>query len=140
MINIRIANQIDIPQLEELFYITRKQTFVNRPESEFHIGDYKKSTAEDQVWVAELQGVIAGFASIYPKENFIHNLFVGSLFQGQGVGKKLLQTAEEMLSFPITLKIAIDNPSAKGFYEHQGWRQISMHLNAIEPYWLYQKG
>lgn len=46
----------DIDALELLFQITRQETFTARRADEFSIGDYQKSVAEDEVWVAEKYG------------------------------------------------------------------------------------
>ena len=78
------------------------------PIDEFQIGDYQKSTADDEVWVAEEDGKIAGFLSIYPADNFIHNLFVHPDHQGRDIGGRLLQTAESKLAHPMTLKVGMD--------------------------------
>jgi ribosomal protein S18 acetylase RimI-like enzyme len=103
------------------------------------MGNYINSTQEDEVWIAENQHGIVGFFSIYPKDNFIHNLFVHPKSQGKGVGKALLDHAEQNLAKPMTLKVALNNANACGFYEHYGWHLISVHKNAPEPYWLYGK-
>lgn len=71
MINIRKPNIKDIDALEELFQLTHQHTFILRPVEEFKIGDYVKSTHEDEVWVAEEAGVIIGFVSVYISDNFI---------------------------------------------------------------------
>lgn len=139
MINFRKPNIEDIDALEELFQITRQHTFTSRPAEEFKIGDCVKSTQEDEVWVAEETGVIVGFVSIYTSDNFIHNLFVHPNSQGKGIGKQLLQVAEENLARPMTLKAAMDNPKSFSFYEKYGWHQVSIHEDADEPYILYGK-
>ena len=139
MINLRKSKIEDIEALENLFKLTRQDTFILRPAEEFKIGDYVKSTQEDEVWLAEEAGVILGFVSIYPPDNFIHHLFVHPARQGQGIGKQLLQIAEENLGRPMTLKAAIDNPRSFSFYEKYGWHQISIHEDLEEPYILYGK-
>lgn len=139
MLNLRKPNIKDIDALEELFQITRCHTFVLRAAEEFKIGDYAKSTQEDEVWVAEETGVIVGFVSIYVPDNFIHNLFVHQKSQGKRIGKQLLQVAEENLARPMTLKAAMDNPKSFSFYEKYGWYQVSVHEDVDEPYILYRK-
>ena len=61
MIKYRKAIIEDIDALEKLFQLTRQHTFVSRRLEEFKIGDYVKSTQEDEVWVAEEAGFIVGF-------------------------------------------------------------------------------
>lgn len=139
MTNFRKANIEDIDALEELFQLSRRHTFILRPAEEFKIGDYAKSTREDEVWVAEEAGVIVGFVSIFVLDNFIHNLFVHPEYQGKGIGKQLLQIAEKNLGKPMSLKAAIDNPKCFSFYEKHGWYQVSINAEAEEPYILYAK-
>lgn len=136
---IRPANTEDTKALEMLFMLTRQHTFANRNPGEFKIGDYQKSTAEDEVWVAEVNGIIVGFVSIYVADNFIHNLFVLPAFHARGFGVQLLQMAENHLLRPMTLKIAMDNLAACGFYEKYGWYEYSVHSDEPEPYLLYRK-
>ncbi len=139
MMVIRKATAKDTPALEVLFQVTRQSTFTLRPSDEFQIGDYQKSTAEDDVWVAEKSGEIVGCVSTYRFDNFIHNLFVHPKYQGQGTGSKLLKIAEQNLARPMTLKIAMDNLKVCGFYEKYGWYQASEHNDMDEPYVLYKK-
>jgi N-acetylglutamate synthase-like GNAT family acetyltransferase len=136
---IRKATKFDEKQLVELFFITRKATFVSRSHDLIQRSDYLESTAEDDVSVAEVDGLIVGFVSTYPKDNFIHNLFVHPNHQKKGVGSTLLAFAENILSKPMTLKIAMDNLSVCVFYEKHDWYKISEHLNEEEPYVLYGK-
>lgn len=114
---IRKATEFDESQLAELFFVTRKATFVSRSHNLIQPSDYLGSTSEDDVWVAEEEGLIVGFVSTYPKNNFIHNLFVHPIHQKKAVGSALLTFAENTLSKPMTLKIAMDNLSVCAFYE-----------------------
>lgn len=137
--NIRKPSIEDIESLEQLFRLTRQHTFVLRRPEEFKIGDYVKSTNEDEVWVADENAFIIGFVSIYVSDNFIHNLFVHPEHQRMGVGSKLLQIAEQNLGRPMTLKAAMDNPKSFSFYEKYGWHKVFIHQNIDEPYILYRK-
>ena len=136
---IRTPKQKDIPYLESLFQLTRQKTFEGRPKESFQIGDYKRSTVDDEVWVAEESSFIVGFISIYPPENFIHNLFIHPDYQKLGFGTNLLHKAESYLKHPMFLKIALDNLKASSFYIKHGWYQVSIHKDAEEPYALYRK-
>ncbi len=136
---IRKATEFDESQLADLFFVTRKATFLNRSHDLIQRSDYLESTAEEDVWVAEVESLIVGFVSTYPKNNFIHNLFVHPIHQKKGVGSALLTFAENTLSKPMTLKIAMDNLSVCDFYEKHDWYKISEHINEEEPYVLYVK-
>jgi predicted nuclease of restriction endonuclease-like (RecB) superfamily len=126
---IRKAEESDEKQLAELFFVTRKATFVSRSHDLIQRNDYLESTAEDDVSVAEADGLIVGFVSTYPKNNFIHNLFVHLNHQKKGVGSTLLAFAENRLSKPMTLKIAMDNLSVCDFYEKNKYYKIYEHIN-----------
>ena len=122
-----------------MFQFVRQNTFTSRPATEFLIGDYIKSTDEDEVWVAEDNGIILGFVSTYPSHNFLHNLFVLPDAQGKYIGTQLLRIAEDNLARPMTAKIAMDNLKVCSFYEKYGWSKVSIHEDAEEPYVLYEK-
>lgn len=135
---IREDTTSDIHRLEEIFLMTRQATFKNRSE-DFKIGDYLESTVDDEVWVGELDSIIIGFISVYSQDNFIHNLFVDQQYQAQGFGSKLLLFAEGHLSYPITLKIAMDNLTVCPFYEKYGYYKVAEFNKAPERYILYRK-
>lgn len=136
---IREAKNEDTDALEEIFQITRQKTFKLMASQNFNIGDYKKSTEGEKVLVAEENGNVTGFISLWLPDNFIHNLFVRPDCQGRGIGGQLLKKAEECLSPPMTLKVKIDNIKASFFYEKHGWKKISVHENEQEPYMLFRK-
>ena len=136
---IREANNEDTYALEEIFLITRQNTFIHTPSDNFKIGDYKKSTEGEEVWLSEENGNIIGFISLWLPDNFIHNLFVHPNCQGRGIGKELLIKAEERLSRPIELKVRIDNQNACIFYKKHGYKKISTHENEPESYMLFRK-
>jgi hypothetical protein len=56
MTMIREAKNEDTDALEEIFQITRQKIFKLTPSQNFNIGDYKKSTEGEEVWVAEENG------------------------------------------------------------------------------------
>jgi GNAT superfamily N-acetyltransferase len=70
---------------------------------------------------------------------FIHNLFIHPIHQKCGNGTQLLKVAEKNLGRPMTLKIAMDNLKACGFYEKHGWHKVSVHEDTLEAYTLYKK-
>lgn len=136
---IRKAVEQDTQALEDIFQLTRKVTFTSRAPESFRIGDYQKSVEGEEVWLAEDNQVIVGFISLWLQDSFIHNLFVHPDWQKRGIGSALLKKAEERLSRPIELKIAMDNLNACKFYEKKGFECVGIHSDAPEPYLLYRK-
>ncbi len=59
---------------------------------------------DEQLWVAECGDVLAGFASVWVIDNFLHNLFVDPQWQGKGVGSLLLEQVQRSFKHSGTLK------------------------------------
>lgn len=141
MIEIRKARKSDLSELENLFLRVRQQTFKWEDPKNFKIGDYKKSTEGEKVFVAVKEGSIVGFISVFEsKGNFphIHNLFIYPDFQNQGIGKSLLRTVLEVIPKPVTLKVVTHNTKACAIYEKLGWKKVSTHEEEVPPYHLYR--
>ena len=139
MLNIRIreAEEKDVPELEELFLSVRQETFKWEDLKNFELGDYKKSTEGEKVFIAQKDNVIIGFVSIWEPDSFIHNLFVYPKYQGLGIGRQLLNIAVKSIPHPVTMKVVIYNTKACEFYESQGWKKVSTHDDKPPPYHLY---
>ncbi len=61
-----------------------------------------------------------------PGEFHVHNLAVLPEWRGRGIGKALLLSVEERARqrgyTKCSLDVSVDNPDARGFYEHLGYR------------------
>ena len=121
MIILRDFRESDRQALRHLYRDTQIATFHWLPASSFTLGDFDASIRGEEVFVAELQGQIAGFASVWVPDRFIHSLFVDPAWQGRGVGKALLQRCVDRLGVPVTLKCQQRNLRAIAFYQSQGW-------------------
>jgi putative acetyltransferase len=76
---------------------------------------------ELEVWVAELDGVIAGWGAI--RDDVLEGLYAAPEFAGQGVGAGLLDMLEGLIrkrGFPSVRAEASVN--ARGFYLRRGYR------------------
>ena len=135
---IREMQESDVDELEVLFLIAQRQTFTQRPPEVFQIGDFRSSTAGEIVWVATCDGQLAGFFSISMLD-FVHNLFLLRQFQNKGIGSSLLAKAEEIMTSPMELRVAMDNEKVGYFYEKNGWLKISTHKDVVDPYIVYKK-
>lgn len=83
--------------------------------------DFKRDSQREAVFVAEINGDIAGFVSLNRVMSFIHLLFVAPAYQHQGVGHALIDMMRREASGPLTLKCVIDNVEALKFYDHEGF-------------------
>jgi len=77
--------------------------------------------AEDEVWVAEIEGSVAGYIAF--REGWIDHLYVHPDRQGQGIGPRLLTRAMED-GQPRQLWTFQENTRARQFYEARGFRAI----------------
>jgi GNAT superfamily N-acetyltransferase len=77
------------------------------------------------LWVAESETGIVGFCLVRKEEagHHITALYVLPDYQGQGIGKRLMQTALAWLGAdrPVTLGVATYNTRAIAFYEQLGF-------------------
>lgn len=140
--NIRRAEEKDIPQIEELLYQVHKVHSDKRPD--LFIPGAKKYTTEEiksilkndetPVYVAEADGYISGYAfCIYQKHCnkssnytslYIDDLCVSEKSRGQKIGTQLydfvLDTAKKNGCHNLTLNVWACNETAMKFYEKCG--------------------
>jgi ribosomal protein S18 acetylase RimI-like enzyme len=129
----------DEQTLELIFLITRRKTFTSQPPESFQLSDYAESVAGEEMWVAEKNGVVVGFVSMWIKDDFIHNLFVHPDWHGLGIGSALLKKAESRLKYPMELKVKLENLIACKFYQKHGWIEVDVSHNPKEPFFSYRK-
>lgn len=86
------------------------------------ITDFNHDSRGEAVFVAEIDGQVAGFVSLLPVMDFIHLLFVSPEFRHQGVGHALIQRMRQEAIGNLTLKCVIDNEAALNFYAHEGFK------------------
>lgn len=119
-VSIRLAVQEEHTRLLEIFNSARltagcfKKGPLDRTE-------FARCIKGEIVHVAEVGGHIVGFASVWEAHAFIHHLYVCPRFQGQGLGKALLQTCERRYGRPLSLKCICANQKALDFYRRNGW-------------------
>jgi predicted acetyltransferase len=138
---IRKANDLDIPQLEELFLTTRRQTFHWENPDKFKLDDYKKTIEGETVFVAEDDhGKVLGFISVWEKDSFpfVHHLFVASAYQRKGIGEALIRNLFSYLSRPYRLKCVAKNLDAIAFYMKNNWIEIGRGAGEDGDYLLLE--
>lgn len=91
---------------------------------------FATETEGEMLFVAEDDGKeIAGFASLYQPESFIHHLYVEPRLRNRGLGSALLAHAVAAAGGSASLKCQLGNPAALGFYRHLGWTEIVAGTN-----------
>lgn len=79
--------------------------------------------SSDCTWVAVDDERIVGFSMIIPEDNCLFAAFVLAQYEGLGLGKQLVQIAEQAL-FTHSATIWLETGKrtrAAGFYRHLGW-------------------
>lgn len=96
--------------------------------------------SNDEVWVAESAGEVAGFLAL--SDGIVHHLYVYSELQGHGAGSALLERAKELCPHGFRLWVFQRNTQARSFYEHRGLRLVELTDGAgneeREPDALYE--
>lgn len=94
----------------------------------------------NQVWVAEAGGNVAGFIAI--NGSFIDHLFVAPAFQRRGIGHVFLEHARKLSPDFLRLYTFQFNQSGRTFYEKNGFRAIKFGISPppesepdVEYYW-----
>lgn len=134
MLIIREMSEEDRVDLRELYYNSRKVPFDWQDLSKFKVEDFDRDTLEEVVLVAEDDGTICGFISLYLPDNFIHCLFIAPESKRRGLGQKLLLEAKQRLELPMKLKCVSKNTQTLEFYKKAGWQQVN-EVQEDEPYW-----
>jgi predicted acetyltransferase len=138
---IRKSKEIDIPQLEKLFLVTRQQTFNWEKPDKFKLTDYKNATEGETVFVAEEDnGEVIGFVSVWEKDThpFIHHLFIAPDHQKKGIGALLIRNLFAWLPLPYRLKCVLKNQDALAFYLKNKWLEIDRGIGEDGEYVLLE--
>ena len=128
----------DHAALSKLYLASRVQTFYWLDTSAYKAEDFDRDTLGEKVLVAEEEGEIMGFISLWVPDNFIHHLYVDPGCVNQGVGKLLLQAACAGFDLPLKLKCLEKNINACNFYLSQGWRILYKQADAGGDYYLME--
>ena len=84
----------------------------------------RRLVAEDEVWVADDDGHIVGFAAL--TADMLSHLYVHPDAQGRGVGSALMDRAEERRPDGFTFWVFQENAPARRFYEARGCRVLEL--------------
>ena len=138
---IRRATLDDAPAISALFVRTRDEmTYLPRiPEHDRPLlGGW--FLARGELWVAEVEGRIVGFAGVSGDE--LTHLYIDPLAQNRGVGTALLDHAKSLRPERLELWVFQENGGARRFYEGHGFQLIRLTNGARnmeqEPDALYE--
>jgi GNAT superfamily N-acetyltransferase len=132
--HLRPAEPRDLGACGDIYLAAARIAFPWRPPVEIQIDDFQASLREEELWVAEAGGEVAGFVSIYLPGGFIHSLYVDPTRHGRGIGGALLALALRRCGGHAELKCQEGNRAACRFYAEQGWRPVGWGWSSAGPW------
>ena len=75
----------------------------------------------ERIFVADKDGDVVGFASVWMAESFLHHLHVHPRYYRKGIGTALLRRVLQLTKFDLCLKCLNNNQRALQFYRHHGF-------------------
>ncbi|MBE8728156.1 GNAT family N-acetyltransferase [Flavobacterium hungaricum] len=128
----------DRKALQELFLKVRKETFVWKDQTSFHLEDFDKETQGEYILTAFFENRPIGFISVWVPNKFIHHLYIDSEFQKRGIGKSLLEAIVNEIGYPLRLKCLEKNTLAISFYKKLGFTEKEKGGFGNDSYILFQ--
>lgn len=153
MINIRPINENDFNNLHEMIARTCQisfpayypQKFIQKTIDSLCIENLKKRASWTHFYVATHDNKIVGCGAIGPywgseTESSLFTIFVDPNFQGQGIGRKIIQTLEQDEYFTRANRIEIP-ASIVGlpFYQKMGYRHKNDELIYEDGHFALEK-
>jgi ribosomal protein S18 acetylase RimI-like enzyme len=124
----------DGPDCARIYALARRSAFTWCNPALFQPEDFYKDSVDESIHVAELDGRIAGFLSLWTAGHFVHMLFVDPALYRRGVGSRLLDHAAVLLAPWAWLKCQQQNTRALAFYQSRGWVVGAGGDNEIGPW------
>lgn len=141
---LRPARPEDAPAVLDVFLAARDAAMPYL--SQLHTDEETRAWIEvvvlrgDEVWVAEEDRRVLGFAALHA--DVLAHLYVAPGAQGEGIGTALLAKAKELRPAGFRLWVFQRNGAARGFYERRGLRLVELTDGAgneeREPDALYE--
>ncbi|VVO22230.1 hypothetical protein PS834_04312 [Pseudomonas fluorescens] len=127
--HIRVATPADINAIFDIRTSVRENHLSHEQLTEMGITPDAILHALQQapcVWVAEVDGVAAGFSMADVEDGCVFAAFIRPEFEGHGLGRRLMAQAEALL-FQHHQQIWLETAEASranGFYQRLGWRVV----------------
>ncbi len=119
---IRSPRPSDLERLADIYLAVRRETFTWVNPGSFRHEDFRAHTQGEHLWLAEApDGEAAGFMTLWAPDDFIHMLYVGKSWQGQGAGAALLRALPDWPHNKYRLKCLVKNSRAGAFYRSNGF-------------------
>jgi ribosomal protein S18 acetylase RimI-like enzyme len=122
----------------DLWYDSWHATFPDlrhhEPKAEWRRRFETEIAAEEQVYVADVDGRIAGFLAVKDRgggQGYLHEIFVTPERLGQGIGSTLMALAKELAPAGLRLHTLQRNTRAAAFYERHGFRVVSTGIGRV---------
>ena len=122
-VTLRRACPGDAPAVAETHLTSRRYGQPYLPEvhtdAETHQWVAKVMLPQQEVWIAEVAGEVAGFAALH--EGWLEHLYIAPAYQGRGLGSSLLELAMSRNPGGLQLFTFQRNERARRFYEGRGF-------------------
>lgn len=144
LIKFRDYQPEDLENIVQLWYGTWHQTFphLHHPQAYSRWKQKFDELLENgDIFVAEVEDRITGFAVILTKEQCLSQLFVDENYQNLGIGSALLNLAKRLCPQGLNLYTLQENLKARAFYEKHGFKARTFSINEfngqpnVEYYW-----
>ncbi len=138
-IAVRRAEREDGSRLADIFLVARRHAFTWLQPSRFKLNDFRRETEGELILVAEVEGRVAGFASIWEPDAFIHHLYVDPAMHRRGIGRALIAALVEICGEKILeLKCQTNNKPAMAFYRRLGFQTADSGVSDMGPWIRYR--
>jgi putative acetyltransferase len=122
----------DLDAVVDLWYGTWHATFPDlrhhEPKEEWRRRFEAEIAAEEQVYVAEVGGRMAGFLAVKDEgdgRGYLHEIFVAPAYQRSGVGSALMDVAKALAPAGLRLHTLRRNAQAAAFYARHGFTVVA---------------
>ncbi|WP_422365285.1 GNAT family N-acetyltransferase [Pelagibius sp.] len=135
-LQLRPAREEDRAACAEIYRDARQAAF-HWETRRYDLEEFAGSTYGETLWVAEgANGEILAFASVWraPDYWFLHNLFVATESQKQGIGRALLVHVLAEIGRPVELKTDVPNRVARRLYEGFGFAVVEESQSLPVPW------
>jgi GNAT superfamily N-acetyltransferase/chorismate mutase len=123
--SVRLAGEADLRAIAEVYLAARDVAAmppVIHPPDEVRAWVATWDLTSREVWVAESDGAIVGFANLTP--TWLDGLYVAPDAQGAGIGSTLVDLAKSVRPDGFGLWVFEVNEPARAFYRHHGFVEL----------------